>query len=62
MSKEDWRSRSAYTYADNLDAPGLAWEFLRRNSDYQAAFEAAPAQADHGVDGPARRWGLRFPG
>ena len=62
MSKEDWRSRSAYTYADNLDAPGLAWEFLRRNSDYQAAFEAAPAQDDHGVDGPARRWGLRFPG
>lgn len=62
MSKEDWRLRAAYEYAAGMDRAGLAWEFLRRNPDYRTAYEAAPAQADDGTDGPARRWGLRFPG
>ena len=62
MSNDDWRSRIAYQYATTLEPAGLAWEFLRRNPDYRTAYEAAPAQADDGTDGPARRWGLRFPG
>lgn len=62
MSEEAWRSRTAYTYANSMDAAGLAWEFLRRNTDYRAIFEDAAGQADHGPNGPARRWGLRFPG
>ncbi len=61
MSKEDWRSRAAYQYATAMEPAGLAWEFLRRNSDYRVAYDTTPAQADHGTDGPARRWGLRFP-
>ena len=35
----------------NLDRAGWAWEFLRRNTDYQAHFAA-------GED--AARWGLTF--
>ncbi|NJO55417.1 MAG: hypothetical protein HC834_02620 [Rhodospirillales bacterium] len=62
MPKETWRSRAAYEYADTLEPSALAWEFLRRNPDYQQAYGASPAHADHGPDGPARRWGLRFPG
>ncbi len=62
MSKEDWRSRAAYQDAAAMDPAGLAWEFLRRNPDYRTTYDTASAQADHGTDGPARRWGLRFPG
>ncbi|WP_425457224.1 transcriptional regulator domain-containing protein [Blastochloris sulfoviridis] len=61
MSKEDWRSSAAYEYADTLDPAALAWEFLRRNPDYHLAFGASSAHADDRTDGPARRWGLRFP-
>ena len=61
MSTEDWRSPAAYQYAANMEPASLAWEFLRRNPDYRNAYKAAPVQADGGTDGPARRWGLRFP-
>ena len=29
------RSLEDYAYAAGLDKPGWAWEFLRRNKDYQ---------------------------
>ncbi|HQT72602.1 MAG TPA: DUF6499 domain-containing protein [Acidiphilium sp.] len=61
MSKEDWRSKAAYQYAEALDPSGLAWEFLRRNPDYQADFETGAPHAERGTSDPARRWGLRFP-
>ncbi len=62
MSMEDWRSRAANQDAATMDPAGLAWEFLRRYPDYRTTYDTASAQADHGTDGPARRWGLRFPG
>jgi Family of unknown function (DUF6499) len=62
MPKEDWRSRAAYEYAKDMELQSLAWEFLRRNPDYRAAYAAAAANADSGSDGPAKRWGLRFLG
>ena len=62
MPKPDWRSSAAYDYASTMDSAGLAWEFLRRNANYRAAFETASDQADFGTNGPARHWGLRFPG
>ena len=62
MSTEDWRSRAAYQYAAAMEPESLAWEFLRRNPDYRETYKAVSAQADDGTDGPARRWGLRFPG
>ena len=30
-----WRSSETYDYLDSLDAPDLAWEWLRRNPEYQ---------------------------
>ena len=62
MSTEHWRSPAAYQYAATMEPARLTWEFLRRNPDYRNAYQAAPVQADDGTDGPARRWGLRFPG
>ncbi|WP_219619875.1 transcriptional regulator domain-containing protein [Caulobacter flavus] len=54
-----WRSAEAYDYVDDLSAADLAWEYLRRNPDYQSDFQTAPPARDEG-DWPSR-WGLRFP-
>jgi hypothetical protein len=59
----DWRSPSAYAYLDQLDPSGLAWEFLRRNPDYQRKYRTVirnPARAELS-EVVAQRWGLRFP-
>ena len=34
----DWRSAAAYTYLNDLTPAELAWEFLRRNPDYQREY------------------------
>ncbi|MGX5733856.1 transcriptional regulator domain-containing protein [Bosea thiooxidans] len=53
-----WRSSSSYDYLDKLDAPDLAWEWLRRNTEYQKDYQQA--------DRPSlkrelrRKWGLQF--
>ena len=36
-----WRSSERYEYVEDLVSPELAWEWLRRNEDYQRDFEAA---------------------
>ncbi|MER9291522.1 DUF6499 domain-containing protein [Mesorhizobium sp. M0510] len=38
-----WRSSSTYDYLDDLVAADLAWEWLRRNPDYQRDY----AEAEH---------------
>ena len=66
MSSKDWRSPDAYEYLRPLDAPGFAWEFLRRNPEFvqerdrleQAAQQGNLNQAE--ADEFARRWGVRF--
>ncbi len=56
-----WRSASEYDYVETLEAPNLAWEWLRRNASYQHDFAkgAAPQRLTQHM---RRRWGLRFPG
>lgn len=67
MPPRDWRSESDYDHVDGLDVSGLAWEFLRRNPQYQSDYLAARGGED-GLDLPGAggglppRWGLRFPG
>jgi hypothetical protein len=66
MSRADWRTPGAYEELRSLDAPGFAWEYLRRNSDFlqdrrkleRAARRGALNQAE--ADAFARRWGVRF--
>ena len=48
-----WRAQAAYLYLLDLDGPALAWEYLRRNAGYQAAWLAK------GRAGDAEPWGLR---
>lgn len=61
----DWREASAYDYLHDLSPDELAWEWLRRNDSYRAAYRRL--KRHHGMTGPeatefAREWGLRFPG
>ncbi len=59
-----WRSSPSYDFVDEVAAPDLAWEWLRRNEDYQQDYRAVARKA---TDAPAvlrfrNRWGLTFPG
>lgn len=53
-----WRSAEAYDYLDELPPSDLAWEYLRRNPDYQSDFHGVGRDANQG--GEIDRWGLRF--
>lgn len=53
----NWRDEAAYAHFESLDISGLAWECLRRNSDYRADY---PQMRDGLKSSDA--WGLRFPG
>jgi hypothetical protein len=37
----DWEVESEFDYADTLSMPEWGWEFLRRNPDYQKAWESS---------------------
>jgi hypothetical protein len=54
----NWRSDAAYDYVDDLYSPELAWEYLRRNPDYQREYRKALRLS--GEEAFAERWGLRF--
>jgi hypothetical protein len=59
-----WRSSSNYDYIDDLGASELAWECLRRNSDYQrdyAEIELRPDEAERLTEMARQRWRLHFP-
>ena len=66
MSRADWRTPGAYEELRSLDAPGFAWEYLRRNSDFQQDRRKLERDARRGTlnqaeaDACARRWGVRF--
>ena len=38
MAAIDWRRPETYETIRDLDAVGFAWEYLRRNPDYQRAY------------------------
>lgn len=55
----DWHPAAAYLYALTLDGPALAWEYLRRNPHYRAAYrQHAGGSADEAAH--AVPWGLRL--
>jgi Family of unknown function (DUF6499) len=66
MSRANWRTPSAYEELRSLDAPSFAWEYLRRNSDFQQDRRKLERAARRGVLNQAeagsfaRRWGVRF--
>ena len=64
MFEIDWRSAAAYQHAKVIPAAGFAWDYLRRDDDYQRDFERlnrrkSPAATT--LEAFSQRWGLRFP-
>ena len=60
---QEWRSEAAYAYLNDLTPAELAWEFLRRNPEYQRDYRAAAdATADQAElsESLIAQWGLRF--
>jgi Proteobacterial transcriptional regulator-like domain len=62
MPHFDWRSPEAYDRAKALESTDFAWEFLRRNPDYQNDFDALPYATPDPIMITAfrRKWGLCF--
>jgi hypothetical protein len=62
----NWRVGAAYDYFDDLKPEQVAFEFLRRDTEYEASFKLLPPDiADGSASAPApfcARWGLRFRG
>lgn len=55
----EWHPSAAYLYVLTLDGPALAWEYLRRNLHYRAAYgRHAGGSADELAH--AAPWGLRL--
>ena len=63
-SASNWRSSATYEYLNELDPAEFAWEFLRRNPEYQGDFRTIRREPtpDDDTEASARLWGLRFRG
>jgi hypothetical protein len=62
--RSNWRDQAAYDYLNDLAAPELGWECLRRNPEYQhdyAELAGGPPERADLRDQVGRRWGLCFP-
>ena len=57
-----WRLQGSYDYVNRLTPEGLAWEFLRRNKDYQRDFQLHIRNGPSDKEDKAleQRWGLCF--
>lgn len=53
-----WAADAAYFYILHLDGQGVAWEHLRRNPGYRAAWEKFGHNQT--ASSQAQAWGLRF--
>ncbi|WP_370191665.1 transcriptional regulator domain-containing protein [Bradyrhizobium elkanii] len=62
MPVTDWRSAEAYSGLKKAEAADLAWEWLRRDRDYQEAYSRlSRRERSSGAVGQFRRkWGLSF--
>ena len=66
MPRPDWRSPAAYEDKRSLDAPGFAFEFLRRNPEFLRHYQKLVRALNRNALTPkarqtfARRWGVRF--
>ncbi len=66
MSRPDWRSAADYEPLKGLDAPGFAWEFLRRSATFRRDtallryIEAIRPLLAVELDHFGERWGVRY--
>ncbi|WP_413993303.1 transcriptional regulator domain-containing protein [Labrys okinawensis] len=61
---ENWSDTPSYDYIDDLSAPEIGWEWLRRNDFYRADYTRLVRSSSDSADLIKHirdRWGLRFP-
>lgn len=61
VAQANWRNAETYQYLEDLNSAELAWEFLRRNFDYQQEVADSNPLNDRAVAALNAHWGLRFP-
>ncbi|WP_422109885.1 transcriptional regulator domain-containing protein [Bradyrhizobium elkanii] len=61
MSGADWRSESTYNDVKRAETADMAWEWLRRDREYQKDFRAVlRCKRSGGTNRFRRKWGLTF--
>ena len=58
----DWRSEQAYANFEKAETADIAWEWLRRDSEYHKDYGALtiPARLNGATDDFRHKWGLSF--
>jgi hypothetical protein len=64
MSAFDWRSEPAYDNVYKAETMDIAWEWLRRDGEYQTAYRrlTRDQRSSGTTDGFRDLWGLSFRG
>jgi hypothetical protein len=68
LNRPNWRDAGAYGRLQSLDAPGFAWEFLKRNPSFVAELESLKVTSKRRKLTPSEleqfslRWGVRIRG
>jgi hypothetical protein len=62
MPVSDWRSHKAYANFERAEAADIAWEWLRRDNEYQSDYGSLTSeQRSSGLGESFRqKWGLSF--
>ena len=56
-----WRVKESYDYLERLPPEGLAWEFLRRNTNYQRDYTLRKSERrSRGKADTEKQWGLLY--
>jgi hypothetical protein len=64
MSAVDWRSEQDYANFEMAEGADVAWEWLRRDSEYEQDFRnlTAAARSSGAPHSFRKKWGLSFRG
>ena len=64
MANVDWRSEEAYANFKNAESMDIAWEWLRRDADYQSDYRRLEdaQQLSSATETFRQQWGLSFRG
>ena len=62
MSDVDWRSEEAYSNFKNAESMDIAWEWLRRDTDYRRDYQAVEPRLNGATETFRSKWGLSFRG
>ena len=64
MAGFDWRSEQAYANFEKAEVADIAWEWLRRDREYQGEYKALVSDEQLGgiTHDFRQKWGLSFRG